>query len=320
MVTKSPGRSPAPISISIWNTDSNGNYISDGGVVSGTSAMLETAETSFHQDLNGDGIIGVPPTVIEAFGSTKLDLAGSTYSLDPVTGGSGPALKYHGAPVVPGQFGSLAPIGAEQTASGYVVAWKIAGSDQYVVWNTDSSGNYISDGGVLSGASTVLQAAEANLHQDLNGDGTIGVPPTVIEAFGSTRLDLAASTYSLDPVTGGSGPSLKYHGASVVPGQFGSLAPIGAEQTAGGYEVAWKVAGADQYSISNTDSNGNYISDGACLSGESVLQAAETSFHQDLNGDGVIGVAHDGGPDGLPPASGQAGDRLFFKQILGRVL
>ena len=168
--------------------------------------------------------------------------------------------------------------------------------------------------GVLSGASTVLQAAETSLHQDLNGDGTIGVPPTVIEAIGSTRLDLAGSTYSLDPVTGGSGPSLKYHGASVVPGQFGSLAPIGAEQTASGYEVAWKIAGADQYSIWNTDSNGNYISDGGVLSGASqVLQAAETSFHQDLNGDGVIGVPHDGGPDGVPPASGPAGNSFVFQ-------
>ena len=44
---------------------------------------------------------------------------------------------------VAGQFGAWAPIGAEQTASGYEVAWKIAGADQYTVWNTDSSGNYI---------------------------------------------------------------------------------------------------------------------------------------------------------------------------------
>ena len=42
-----------------------------------------------------------------------------------------------------GQFGAWTPIGAEQTASGYDVAWKITGADQYTVWNTDSSGNYI---------------------------------------------------------------------------------------------------------------------------------------------------------------------------------
>ena len=37
----------------------------------------------------------------------------------------------------PGQFGSWTPIGGEQTASGYVVAWKVTGADQYA-WCTES--------------------------------------------------------------------------------------------------------------------------------------------------------------------------------------
>jgi hypothetical protein len=32
------------------------------GAVSGTSAALETLEPSFHQDLNGNGVIGIPTT------------------------------------------------------------------------------------------------------------------------------------------------------------------------------------------------------------------------------------------------------------------
>ena len=52
----------------MWDTDSSGNYTSAPiGVVSGASAVLETFETSFNDDLNGDGLIGVPPpTVIES--------------------------------------------------------------------------------------------------------------------------------------------------------------------------------------------------------------------------------------------------------------
>ena len=43
----------------MWNTDSSGNYVSSASdVVSGTSAALESFETSFQQDLNGDGSIG----------------------------------------------------------------------------------------------------------------------------------------------------------------------------------------------------------------------------------------------------------------------
>ena len=42
------------------STDSVGNYQSTSGVVSGLSSVLQVAESSFHQDLNGDGIISVP--------------------------------------------------------------------------------------------------------------------------------------------------------------------------------------------------------------------------------------------------------------------
>ena len=87
-----------------------------------------------------------------------------------------------------GQFGGWTPIGAEQTASGYQVAWKVPGADQYSVWNTDSNGNFISSSAALSGSSSTLQSFETSFHQDLNGDGAIGVPGTVIESAGSTSL------------------------------------------------------------------------------------------------------------------------------------
>ena len=64
------------------------------------------------------------------------------------------------------------PIGAEQTASGYEVAWKVTGADQYSVWTTDSSGSYTSDiVGVVPGTSSALEMLEPSFHQDLNGDG-----------------------------------------------------------------------------------------------------------------------------------------------------
>ena len=77
-----------------------------------------------------------------------------------------------------GQFGEVAPIGAEQTASGYEVAWKVPGADQYSVWVTDKNGNYLSNPLTsVSGTSAALQSIETSFHQDLNGDGTIGPPP-----------------------------------------------------------------------------------------------------------------------------------------------
>jgi serralysin len=77
-----------------------------------------------------------------------------------------------GAEYVAGQFGAWALIGAERTASGYEVAWKNGGADQYSIWNTDSGGNYTSHAvGIVSGDDFTLQSLEPSFHQDLNGDG-----------------------------------------------------------------------------------------------------------------------------------------------------
>ena len=137
--------------------------------------VLRSFETSFHQDLNGDGVIGASGTLIEAAGSTSLVAVGTKFFLENISTGLGPSVKFAGAEVVAGNFYGWTPIGAEQTASGYQIAWKLIGADQYAVWNVDSNGNYISDAiGHVSGASTTLRSFETSFHQDFTGDGAIG--------------------------------------------------------------------------------------------------------------------------------------------------
>ena len=288
----------------VWNTDSSGNFVASSGVVSGTSAVLESFERSFQQDLNGDGVLGLNINVIENTGSTSLGQLESNYFLYP-NGQPGPAveLSFQGAPVEAGQFDQLggpwALVGAEQTTSGYVVAWKVIGGNQYEVWNTDNNGNFSSSFGVVSGTSAVLESFETSFQQDLNGDGVISAPPILIESFGSTSLAEDAGNYFLHP-NGGSSIELNYRGTPV-DGQFDQFGSpwvaIAAEQTSNGYEVAWKIAGADQYTVWFTDSNGNYISSAfdSASGSSTALQSFETSFQQDLNGDGVIAVP------GAPP-------------------
>src|SRR3984893_4767027 len=271
----------------VWTTDNSGNHVSDTGIISGTSNVLEALETNFHQDLNGDGVIGFSTTVINAVGSTSLVEVGSNFYL--YSSAPGPSLKYSGVAVVAGQFGAMTPIAAAQTATGYEVAWKVSGADQYTVWSTDSNGNYIASiVSAVPGSSPVFESLETTFHQDLNGDGVIGPPAntTVIEMFGSTSLVEVGKNFYLDSNTGGSGPELQYGGAAVVAGQFGAWAPIGSEQTATGYEVAWKVAGADQYTVWNTDGSGNYVSSeiGVVSGTTTTFESFESIFHQDLKG------------------------------------
>ena len=181
------------------------------------------------------------------------------------------------------------PVGVEQTAIGYEVAFQNSGANQFSIWNTDGSGNFISYS-VYSGTSTALELLETSFHQDLNGDGVIGIKTTVIEALGSTGLVEVGNNYYLDNISSGTGPELKYGGSPAVAGQFAPYTPVSVEQTPGGYEVAFQNSGANQFSIWNTDGSGNFISYSVYSGTSTALELLETSFHQDLNGDGVIGI------------------------------
>ena len=315
----------------IWNTDSSGNVLNASlAGVSGTNTALESIETSFQQDLNGDGTIGIPAatgTTIEAFGVTKLVQVGNDYFFNPVAGGTGPELMYGGAPWAAGQ--AWAPIGVEKISGGYEVALLNASTHLYTIWNTDSSGNVL--GASLanaSGTSAALESAEVSFQQDLNGDGVIGVSnATVIEAFGATKLVQSNNDYFFNPVAGGSGPELMYSGTPWAAGQ--AWAPIGVEKTSSGYEVALFNASSQLYTVWNTDSSGNVLS--ASIAGVSgtntALESIETSFQQDLNGDHIIGVPGPTSPAAQVASTAPAaqapslggGDAFVFRPDLGSV-
>ena len=209
----------------------------------------------------------------------------------------GPELKYGGAAFTVGStWGAWTAIGVEATATGYEVAFKI-GLDTYTVWNTDANGNITTNAtGTVSGSSAALEALETSFNQDLNGDHVVGVPgaitSTTIESFGSTALVQTGTNYFLNPVAGGTGPELKYDGTAFTASVWGAWTPIGVEATATGYEIAWKI-GTDTYTVWNTDANGNITTNatGTVSGSSAALKAMELSFHQDLNGDGVLDTA-----------------------------
>ncbi|WP_456620881.1 hypothetical protein [Bradyrhizobium sp. P5_C12] len=300
---------------SIWSTDSNGNFVATLAAapeVSATDASLKALETTFHQDLNGDGTIGIPVAVtsdvtIESVGSTSLVLSGGNYHLNSISTGTGPVLKYLGNPVIAANWGSWSVVGAEQVSGGgYDVAWKYGPDGHFSIWSTDSNGNFVATLAAapeVSATDPSLKALETTFHQDLNGDGTIGLPVAVtgdvtIESAGSTSLVLSGDNYHLNSISTGTGPVLKYLGNPVIAANWGSWSVVGAEQVSGGgYDVAWKYGPDGHFSIWSTDSNGNFLTTLAAApevsATDASLKALETTFHQDLNGDGAVGANHD---------------------------
>ena len=75
-------------------------------------------------------------TVIEGKGAISLTQVGDQYYLDASTGAIPPTLKISGIDHLAnmaGIAGQWTPIAAEKTATGYEVAWKGVGTDQYTV-------------------------------------------------------------------------------------------------------------------------------------------------------------------------------------------
>jgi hypothetical protein len=87
-----------------------------------------------------------------------------------------------------GEFAGWSPIGAAPTAGGYQVAWQ--SGNQFGIWNTDSNGNYLSGSSVLSGQGSALESYETGFYQDLNGDGYLGSPASVIDVSGNAVIAL----------------------------------------------------------------------------------------------------------------------------------
>src|SRR5262249_26528086 len=146
------------------------------------------------QDFNNDGTTGPITSTIESAGSTTLAKVADSYFLYAHGTTTGPQLKMSGIYVAVGQFGAWTPLGAEQSGGGYQVVWKNGGANQYVVWTTDGSGNFLSQGAVVTSASYSLHDVHPIFAQDFNSDGTTGPITSTIESAGSTTLAKVADS------------------------------------------------------------------------------------------------------------------------------
>jgi len=287
-----------------WYTDRNGNYTGSTDVFSANSPVLEQLETSFNQDLNGDGTIGLPAgtsliqTDKSALGSTSLVQVGNTYYLENADTGAGPVLQYGNSAVTTDGLGTWHAIGAVQTSAGYEVAFKNSATGAFSLWNTDSNGNYTSDLGTISAHGLTVQALESVFGQNFNGDGKIGLLSglSLIQidsnSYGVTSLFQVGDTYRVEDVSTGVDKQLNFQGREATTEGLGSWHAIGAVKSAAGYEVAFENVATGQFTAWYTDVNNNYTGGTDVFSANSQgFLALETTFNQDLNGDGKIGLS-----------------------------
>src|SRR5262249_32643074 len=95
-------------------TDKNGKFLSQTGLLSGNDYTLESLESTFQQDLNGDNTSGFTKRLKHRDGSSGFTAVANRFFLYDHTSGVGPSLKLGGMDVVASQFGAWSPFGAVQ--------------------------------------------------------------------------------------------------------------------------------------------------------------------------------------------------------------
>ncbi len=171
-----------------------------------SGSTLQSLTTVDKEQLDALGFHTQMPvtTVIEALGSTSLVQSGTYYYLDSISTGSGPQLKFGGAPVVAGQFAPYTPVGVG--ADGRRLRGRLADRRHPAV-SRSGAPTAAATYAVLSPASYPAparrwKALETSFHQDLNGTAIDRYfRPPVIEAFGidqpgRNRQQLFSSTAS----------------------------------------------------------------------------------------------------------------------------
>jgi hypothetical protein len=283
--------------VAVWNAQ-----LKLWGLLGANDTSTDDGSATFATDINSNLLVGVAlHELTHAMGRVPYGSAPDVFDLFRFTsagnqlflgGATAPAAYFS----VDGGNTKLADYGQNSDASDFLNSGVQGSNDPF---------NEFYGGGTLQSLTAVDKQ-----QLDALGFHTFTPVTTVIESFGSTMLVQVGNKYFLNSISTGTGPELKYNGSPVVTGEFtaaggGTWTLIGAEQTASGYEVAWKVAGVDQYTVWNVDSNGNYITNSilATTGTNAAIEIAEISFHQDLNGDGVIGVPSATGPISSAPAT-----------------
>jgi hypothetical protein len=274
----------------VWNTNAGGDYTSAAtGILSGSSPTLEAVEQDFDETFSGGGAAATT-TTLGSNSTTTLDEVGNTlFELNPTSGGAGPLLELNGSLVTAGQFAAgWTPVAALETGTGYEVAFSApsASGTEYEVWNTDSNGDYTSAAtGILTSTSSAstLEGLEADFGE--NFAGLTPSTPVDIANNGTTTLAQVGDVYELIPDAGGAATLLEYQGSVVTVDEYGDVNPVGALQTATGYEVAWSLVGQDEYTVWNINSGGDYTSSAlGVVTGQNFnLEDLDPTFGENLN-------------------------------------
>ena len=250
--------------------------------------MEETALPMSNSAVSGAGLVQVDAAVAAAMPVPDVTVANVTLSQASVAASSLFTASDSGGY-------TITEYGFEDTGSGHFVLNGVVQANNQEIDITAAQLSQLTYQSV-PGTTDTIEVRAADQAGWSNWASFVVTAPLVIQTdtgpYGSTSLTEIGNNYFLYAGGTTNGPELQFNGAAVTAGEFGGWTPIGAVQTASGYDIAWKDASAGLYTVWSTDGNGNYVANviGVVSGNSYALESLETTFHQDLNGDGVVGL------------------------------
>ena len=248
----------------------------------GAGTALAASDIFITAGGRASGIVNENIVVIENNGAYQLAVDGNGAYLVSDGVGTPVNLKLNTVDVTLATFAGWSAIQAEATATGLTVLWQdLAG--EYVIWQTDTAGNYLDS---IGWSSAYIKEIEPLFAADVDGDGQIGAY-NLIEDNGAHQLSVSElGSYQVSngvgvPVT------LKFNSQDVKPRTFEGWTALQAEATATGFTVLWQ-APSGNYTVWQTDTAGNHLNSTSWY--PSQVKEIEPSFVADVDGDGQIGA------------------------------
>ena len=237
----------------VWNTDSNGNFTGNatGDLVEHTAPSSRGWKPTSARDIHRRRGRRRRRPRLRTNSTDDPELGWEPVRTDLRASGTGPLLELNGSVVTTASSGR--PAGRRSGRSRREMGTKspsATAKGQYVVWNTDSNGNFTGNatGVVSADSSDELEGVEAAFGDEtFAGAGTRGDADPDCDFDHQQRhwherpwLRLG-TLFELNPA-GSGGPLLELNGSVVTTGQFAAAGwtPVGAVQTGDGYEVAFE--------------------------------------------------------------------------------
>ena len=253
-----------------WTLNASGAYSSGANL---SDAEITSAETNFNFDLNGDSYVAV--------GLVYQDRDALISAGQPAT----PIKSVMNDDIAPSWAGwsvGFRPAAITPSGSGYNLDVININTPETLRWQLVSSGAFVSGGPI---SASQLASDEANLKRDLNGDGFISGPSTIVDlTHGTTSQGYALRNGDGAPV------QVSWPGGNASANSPGnSWAATAAVPTRDGSTLYWQNSASGQWARWEIDPRGNY-NWGRFLSSDE-LYSDEASLNADLNGDAIIGAA-----------------------------